>query len=95
MGAEQLQAGSTVSLDELVGQRVVVGLLLAPAFLIAIMIWLRWDGLGLSSPTPARALLVLWLPLLYIGFILAGTAAVGFPSSQTVAFVLVNTVLVG
>lgn len=95
MGFDIVQAGGEISLDALVSQRVVIGLVAAPAFLIAVMAWLRWDGLGLAAPTPRRALLLLWLPLLYISLILASVALRGFPSAATIAFVFVNTLLVG
>ena len=89
------QAGGEISLDALVSQRVVIGLVVAPAFLIAMMAWLRWDRLGVAPPTPARALILLWLPLLYIAAILTSVAVSGFPPPATIAFVFVNTLLVG
>jgi membrane protease YdiL (CAAX protease family) len=95
MGLDVMQAGGAISLDALVSQRIVIGLVIAPAFLIAAVAWLRWDGLGLAPPKPRRALLLLWLPLLYIALILASVALRGFPSAATIAFVFVNTLLVG
>lgn len=95
MGFDIVQAGGEISLDALVSQRVVIGLVVAPAFLIAMMAWLRWDGLGFAPPTPRRALMLLWLPLLYIAAILASVAVSGFPPPATIAFVFVNTLLVG
>lgn len=95
MGFDIAQAGGEMSLDALVSQRVVIGLVVAPAFLIAAMAWLRWDGLGLAAPTPRRALLLLWLPLVYIALVLGSVALSGFPPGATIAFVFVNTLLVG
>jgi len=95
MGAEVWQAGGQISLEKLVAERVVAGLVLAPAFLVAIMAWLRWDGLGLSAPAPWRSLMILWLPVLYLVAILMSAAARGFPPIANIAFILVNTALVG
>lgn len=95
MGFDVAQAGGAISLEALVSQRIVIGLVVAPAFLLAVMAWLRWDGIGFGPPTPQRALLLLWLPLAYIVAILASVALRGFPPAATIAFVFINTLLVG
>jgi membrane protease YdiL (CAAX protease family) len=95
MGAAVMQTAGHVSLEALVGERIVIGLVAAPAFLVAAMLWLRWDGLGLATPQPWRSLLILWLPLLYISLVLSGGALIGFPPARTIGFVLFNTIMVG
>lgn len=95
MGVAMMQAQGTQSLAEMVSSGVAPGLVLAPVFLIAVMAWLRWDGLGLSAPVSGRSLLILWLPLLYILGILFATTANGWPSTQIIGFVAINCILVG
>jgi uncharacterized protein len=77
------------------GGTVAFGFVLASLFLLAAVLLLRWDGLGFSRPRPARALLVLWLPIAYILLIGASAVAVGLPPLSATAIALVNMLLVG
>jgi hypothetical protein len=95
-GGELLQAGGTTALDDLVASHIVVALVVAPAFLFAVVAYLKWwKPVGLQAPRPARSLLLLWLPVLYITAFLTLGAVRGLPSSNVIVIVLINALLVG
>lgn len=77
------------------GGTVAIGFVLASLFLLAVVLFLRWDGLGFSRPRPAKALWALWLPLAYIVLIGASAVAVGLPPASATLIALVNMLLVG
>lgn len=92
---EILQAGTGISLTELVSQQIVVALVLAPLFLLAVIVFVKWENLGLNYPASLRSLYVIWLPALYILVFLSITFVKGFPDAQIVTIILINTLLVG
>lgn len=95
-GGELLQAGGTTGLEELVSNKIVIALVLAPAFLFAVVAYLKWwKPVGLQAPRPWRSLLLLWLPALYIIFYLVSAVSKGLPASNVVLIILINTLLVG
>ncbi len=96
LGGEILQAGPG-SLDALVTQQIVASLIVAPLFLLGVIVYFKWNRaeLGLQAPQPARSWLLGWLPALFIlAFIGVGVVG-GLPPVQTIIFVLINTLLVG
>jgi len=95
MYGEILQAGIGISLTELVSQQIVIALILAPLFLLAVIAFFKWDNLGLNFPTSIRSLTVIGLPTIYIAGFLGFTLVKGFPAAQVVTFVLINALLVG
>ena len=95
MYGEVLQAGSDISLTELVSQQIIYALLLAPLFLLAVIVFFRWENIGINFPKTVRSLLVLWFPVLYIVVMLGVSSIKGFPDAQIVVFILVNSLLVG
>jgi len=92
---EIIQAGTSISLRELVSQQIVVALILAPAFLLVIAAFFKWDKLGLNLPTSVRSLSVIGLPVLYIVIFLSFAFVSGLPAIQVVTYVLINALLVG
>lgn len=67
----------------------------ACVFLALLVMKAGWTDLGLRPVSLARSLSILWLPALYL-IVFAGIAtAIGLPPVGAIAFVLVNTVLVG
>ncbi|NJN96832.1 MAG: CPBP family intramembrane metalloprotease [Anaerolineales bacterium] len=96
LGGEMLQAGAG-SLDALVTQRLVIALMVAPLFLVGVIVYFKWPWaeLGLKAPQPPGSL---WLgvpPALFILAFMAGGIASGLPPAQVILFVLINTLLVG
>jgi membrane protease YdiL (CAAX protease family) len=84
------------SLEDLVSHQVVLSLILAPLFLVAAVVYLRWQrAVGLNAAQPARSWLTLWLPALFILCLLGFGLLLGLPPTQVIIVVLINTLLVG
>ena len=95
-GGELLQAGGTTDLDALVTNGIVIALVVAPALLFCVVAYLKWwKPVGLQAPSPTRSLLLLWLPALFILGFLVLSVTRGLPGGNVIAFVLINTLLVG
>jgi membrane protease YdiL (CAAX protease family) len=96
IGGHLIQAGGKESLDELVANSVVIGLVVAPLFLLGVVAYLRWwhevamDTLGNFSKY-----IYLWLPALYILYYFFSAFRKGLPAGNTITIVLINTLLVG
>ncbi len=67
----------------------------AAAFLLAVIGLTRWPDVGLGPPFSARALLVLWLPMLYIAGFLTVATMLGLPPVGVIGLILFNCLLVG
>lgn len=67
----------------------------AAAFLFLMIALTCWPGLGLGPARPARALLVLWVPLLYIAGFVAVAASLGLPPLPVIGIIVLNCLLVG
>jgi len=96
--AESLSQGGHehISLDDATSKQISIPLVVAPAFLLAVVAWLGWwREVGLKPADPTRSWRLLWFPAIFVlGFL--GTAAIlGLPPTQTIIFVLINTMLVG
>jgi len=69
------------------------GIFLAALFLV-VLAWLcRWRDLGFNRPAPARSLLLLWLPAIYLLIFVGLDVTAGPPPAVTVGFLLVNVTL--
>jgi len=67
----------------------------AGLFLLVVTLVCRWRDIGFGPAQPARSLLLLWFPSLYIVAFIAINSAIGWPQPQTLAFLAINTLLVG
>lgn len=85
----------TESIDASVS-KVNIPLLLAPLFLFVAVIILGWRReVGLRPPDSVKSLLVLWLPILFVLSFFVVALLLGLSLTQTVGFILFNTILVG
>jgi len=93
LGGEILQAGQG-SLDALVTEQIVIALIVAPLFLLAVIAYFKWDKreLGLKAGQNWH---LLWLPALFVLVFLGVGVAFGLPPTQMIVFALVNSLLVG
>jgi membrane protease YdiL (CAAX protease family) len=69
--------------------------LLAALFLLALVVWQQWRDVGLNRLPSGRSLLLTWLPMLYIVVGLGLSVAFGLPPAGVLAWILLNTFLVG
>ena len=69
--------------------------LLAALFLLALVAWQQWHDVGLNRLPSGRSLLLTWLPMLYIVVGLSFAVAIGLPPARVLAWILLNTFLVG
>lgn len=53
------------------------------------------DAMGLRSPFPTSSIMLVWLPLAYVGIMLAVDVLLGLPSPSVTAILAVNMLLVG
>ena len=88
--------GDPTGLEALVQGQIVPALLIAPVFLLVVVLYFKWGrSVGLKWVDNARSLTLLWLPLLTIILMLV----VGLPANSTggrvLLTVLVNSLLVG
>src|SRR4051812_11889339 len=75
-----LSVRSAATLPDLLSQGVQPVFVLSTLFLFGAMALFRWSDLGLNAPFSGRSLLVLWLPMVFIGVLVASIAAAGLPS---------------
>jgi uncharacterized protein len=68
---------------------------IAAGFILAVVLWQRWNDVGLCKPSSARSLLLAWLPLTYIVGGLGFTFALGLPPAGVWLWILLNTFFVG
>jgi membrane protease YdiL (CAAX protease family) len=67
----------------------------AVVFLATVVVVFRWTDLGFNPPQPPGSIWVTGIPAVFIGLFALLTLALGFPPAPAVAFVLLNTLLVG
>jgi membrane protease YdiL (CAAX protease family) len=96
MGGNLIQAGGKESLNELVSKSVVIGLAIAPLFLLGVVAYLKWwREVAMTSLGNVGKYKYLWLPGLYILGYFALAFKQGLPAGSVITFVLINTLLVG
>ena len=91
----RLRAGGESELVDAVTQGFNWVYMLAAGFLLAVVVWQRWQDVGLMRAPAAGSLRLLWLPGLYIAGFLALAVLLGLPPIGVILFVLVNTFFVG
>lgn len=87
--------GSKKPLVETVTHGVAWNLAMAVGFLALVTVAMRWRDLKFVAPTPPRSLLALWFPALYLALFALLPAVLGLPPASSLAFILLNTMLVG
>ncbi|MET3924992.1 CPBP family intramembrane glutamic endopeptidase [Devosia sp. 2618] len=70
-------------------------LLVASLFIAACVIAFRWSDVAFKWPERPSELRLLWLPLLYVLAFFSFTSVSGLPEPHVIAFLAINTVLVG
>ena len=93
LGGNQLLLPRDVPPMEVVTRHVAWGIFFACVFL-AVLMWRRGWLAAFRAP-PARSLLLLWVPSLYILFFVVGMLACEPPAPSFVLYVAINTLLVG
>lgn len=68
---------------------------MAVGLLALVTLVMRWRDLKFVAPRPARSLLVLWFPALYLLFFALLPAVLGLPPAGTLLFIALNTALIG
>ena len=88
--------GEKEALDAMVTRSVRPWFVIAPLFLLVVVALLKWRrGVGLKTVDPPSSWMMLWLPMLFVLFLLAFAVFLGLPPATTVWLILVNTLLVG
>ena len=95
IGGEIAQAGGPTGLDALVSTQIVISLVVAPLFLLAVVAYKKWwKEVGLKAPDNTRDLRLLSLPALAL-LVMLVMGITGGISSDILIFILINTLLVG
>jgi uncharacterized protein len=87
--------GSKKSLIDTVSHGISWNLAMAIGLLGLMTLALRWRDLKFVAPRPARSLLVLWFPALYLLFFALLPALLGLPPAGVLLFLALNTALIG
>jgi membrane protease YdiL (CAAX protease family) len=69
--------------------------LAASLFLLALIAWQQWRDVGLNRLPTGRSLLLAWLPMIYIVGGVGLSVVFGLPPAGMLAWILLNTFLVG
>lgn len=93
LGAKLLLGGEQVPLDEMVKNGIGWQFVAAAAVLVAAIFACKWNDLAFRPPH--SIVRVIWFPALWLGLISMGLFVVGLPPGQMLAFILLNTLLVG
>ena len=87
--------GSKKPLIETVTHGISWNLAMAVGLLALTTLAMRWRDLKFVAPRPAKSLLVLWFPALYLLFFALLPAVLGLPPARTLLFIALNTALIG
>jgi len=93
LGAKLLLGGEQVPLDEMVKNGIGWQFVSAVVLLMAVINARKWNDLAFSPPH--SVVRVMWFPTLWIGLISMMFFIIGLPSGRTLAFIAINTLLVG
>jgi membrane protease YdiL (CAAX protease family) len=93
LGAKILLGGAEVPLDEMVKNGIGWQFLGAIALLVGFIYARKWRDLAFA---PAHSVVrVMWFPAIWLALISAVLLLVGLPPGRMIAFIAVNTLLVG
>ena len=88
--------GQHISLDQMVKNHIVFGILVATVFLPGAITYLKWwPQVGWKGPDNLRDLRLLLPPALLLLFMLAFVLFTGLPPTRVLVFVIINTLMVG
>jgi membrane protease YdiL (CAAX protease family) len=90
-----LQGGGNAALDELVKGGPLWGVWTALAFLVIVTLAFRWKDLGFTRPDWMGAIRLMWLPGLFVVWMLAGAFLGKMPAAPVIGWIFVNTMFVG
>jgi membrane protease YdiL (CAAX protease family) len=88
-------SGSTADLSNSVSTSIGLCWVLALGFLLFIVALSDKKDIGLNAPHPTKSLWLLWLPVAYIALMGLMVLIQGFPPSQVIMYVAINTGMVG
>jgi hypothetical protein len=88
--------GQPTQLDELVKNQLIFGVLGAVVFLTGVISYLNWwDQIGWKGPNNSRNMHLLWLPAIFLFFLLVIVLFTGLPPTRILLIVIINTLMVG
>jgi len=88
--------GHHISLNQMVKNHIVFGILVATVFLPGAITYLKWwHQVGWKRPANLLDLRLLLLPGLLLFFMLAFVLSTGLPPTRVLMFVIINTLMVG
>jgi len=88
--------GQPTQLDELVKSQLIFGVLGAVVFLTGVITYLNWwDQIGWKGPNNSRNMHLLWLPAMFLFFLLVIVLFTGLPPTRILLIVIINTLMVG
>ncbi len=93
VGGQMLLGGETASLEQLVSQGIGWNFVVAIVVLLLAIVIFRWKDLAFDAPhSLARTM---WFPLIILALISSPLLSTGMPTTTVVAFVGINTAMVG
>lgn len=88
--------GKPTQLDELVKNQLVFGVLGAVIFLSVVLTYLNWwNRVGWKGPNNLQNLRLLWLPTIFLLFLLVIVLFTDLPPTRVLLLVVLNTLIVG
>ncbi|HWQ47823.1 MAG TPA: CPBP family intramembrane glutamic endopeptidase [Methanosarcina sp.] len=88
--------GQPTQLDELVKSQLIFGVLVAVVFLTGVITYLNWwNQIGWKGPNNSRNMHLLWLPAMFLFFLLVIVLFTGLPPTRILLIVIINTLMVG
>lgn len=91
----RIQSHGDGTLDDIVTHGLGWQFVAASMFLLTVVLWQRWNDVGLQRPNSGRSLWLAWLPMVYIVLALALALVVHLPPLSVLGWVLLNTAFVG
>ena len=93
LGAKLLLGGQEVPLDEMVKNGIGWQFLAAIVLLAGFIVACKWRDLAFGPPH--SVVRVMWFPVLWLSLIAAAMIVIGLPPGSMIAFIAVNTLMVG
>ncbi|WP_292381927.1 CPBP family intramembrane glutamic endopeptidase [Methanosarcina sp. UBA289] len=88
--------GQPTQLDELVKSQLIFGVIVAVVFLTGVITYLNWwDQIGWKGLNNSRNMHLLWLPAIFLFFLLVNILFRGLPPTRVLLIIIINTLMVG